>query len=72
VVNTSGGVLNFNLSIGVDAVGKRIFSGQEVQPSTVADPFDWSGFLVLLPSEVIQGFASGAGLTMTISGVQIT
>src|ERR1043166_2593607 len=70
VTNTNANAaITFTLSIGTDATGTRIFSGVSVG---AADVGSWSGSFVLAAGEIIQGFASVAGLNVTISGVEVS
>lgn len=59
------------LSIGTDGAGKRFLGPGLSIPASSS--YDWSGFLILAATEVIQGTASAAtSLTVTISGIQTT
>ena len=70
VSNETAAVHTFRVSIGADGAGKRLFYDQPVQPG---DSFDWSGFIVLAATEVLQAYAdTGAALTITVSGVLVT
>jgi hypothetical protein len=69
IANTTAGAVTFTLSIGTDAAGKRLASGKSIPAN---DIWDWSGFIVMLSTEIIQGFASAAtSLTITVSGVEV-
>ncbi len=70
VCNETATAASFTLSIGTDGAGKRLWHQYYVQPG---DPYDWTGFIVLGTTEVIQVLASTASaLTVTISGVEST
>ena len=69
VANTSAGALSFTCSIGADAAGTRYYHEVEIQPD---DALDWSGFLPLEATEILQAYGSAAGLTLTIGGVEVT
>lgn len=68
VVNETGSTLTFTMSIGPDSPTNRIYSARDVQAAH--DPFEWTGFMVVNSGEIMQGFASGAGLVATIAAVQ--
>jgi hypothetical protein len=67
VANTTAGALGFTASIGADAAGTRMWSAQPVPAN---GSLDWSGFQVMAATEVLQAYGSGAGLTLTVSGVE--
>jgi hypothetical protein len=67
VCNTTGAQLTFRMSIGADAAGTRLYSDF---PVVANGTFDASRFTVLNPTETVQAYASGAGLTLEISGVE--
>lgn len=69
VANTTTGALTFNLSVGADAAGTRLYSGFSVPAN---GSLDWSGFIPLAATEVLQALASAAGLTLTVSGVEVS
>lgn len=69
VANTGALPLSFNLSIGVDATGTRIYSGFSIPANGTLDT---STSIVLNAAEILQTFASAVGLTLTISGVEVT
>lgn len=69
VANTTAGALTFNLSIGADAAATRFYSGFSVPAN---GSLDWSGFIPLAATEVLQALASAAGLTLTVSGVEVS
>ena len=70
VANTSAAVAKFTMSIGTDAAGTRFYDEVEIP---VDGALDWSGFLVLAATEVIQAKSDTAtALTLTISGVEST
>lgn len=70
IANTSGADRAVTLSVGLDATGTRIFTGQNVPAN---GSLDWSGFIPLTAAEVIQGFAAAASaLTVILAGVEVT
>lgn len=70
ITNDSAAPVNFTLSIGTDAVGKRFYSQMSLAPR---DSLDWFGALVLTAGELLTGFASVAGVaTIVATGVVTT
>lgn len=70
VANVVAVPATFRISIGADAAGTRIFH-DELVPAGMS--FDWSGFMPVAATEIIQAYASAAAsLTLTIGGVDIT
>lgn len=67
VVNTTNGPITFKMSIGADAAGTRIYSDFSVPAN---DVYIWNGFEVLAAGETLRGVAAGAGLTLTVSGIE--
>lgn len=67
VCNTTAAQLTFNLSIGVDATGTRLYSGIPVPANGTFDASRWT---VMAPNEVIQASTSAAGLTLEVSGIE--
>lgn len=67
VANTTAAAQTFNLSVGADATGTRLYSSVTVPANGT---FDNACFIVVNPGEVLQAFASATGLTLTISGVE--
>lgn len=68
VVNTTAGALTFKMSIGVDAVGTRLFSDISVPKNGT---LDWDGFMVLAAAETLRWNAP-TGLTVSVSGMELT
>lgn len=70
IVNTAGSDRSVTLSIGTNAADKQIFPTMWV-PANGA--IDWSGFIPMTETEIIQGLASAASaLTVVIAGVETT
>lgn len=71
VANTHASIAaKFTMSIGTDAAGTRFYDSVEIP---VGGSLDWSGFLVLATTEIIQAKSDTASaLTLTISGVEVT
>jgi len=58
----------FTMSLGTDAPENRIFH-------TIIPPYgtlDWSGFMVVIGSEILQAAALTGTITLTASGVEVT
>lgn len=71
IANEAAAAVTVTLSIGTDGAGKRFLGPGLLIPA--ASSYDWSGFLILAATEVIQSSASAAtSLTATISGIQTT
>lgn len=76
IQNPSGVAVNFTLSLGLDAAGKRLYdaysipaAGAGVTGNAIELPVYW----VLNAAEVIQAFASAAGvLVLTLNGQELT
>ena len=67
-VVSEGTAGHFTISIGTDGAGKRLWYHENV-----TDYYDWSGNIVLAPTETLYAYASAAStLTITISGVEST
>lgn len=69
VCNTGSGTGLFTLSIGTNAAGTQLFTASQIN---VGEVLDWSGFIVLNATNIIQALYSGNALTLTMSGVEIT
>lgn len=67
-VNTTGADKALTLSIGVDAAGTRLYSAT---PIAANGTLDWNGFCTLAAAEIIQWFSDVAGITGSISGVEV-
>ncbi len=66
ISNPTGGAVTFNLSIGADAAGTRLYSGVSVAAGSSLDIY---GPFTLAAAEVIQAFASAASsLAIVIDG----
>lgn len=60
----------FSFSIGTDAAGTRVWDAFTIAPK---QSLDWSGFMVLAATEIVQAFASAnTDLTFTMSGIEVT
>lgn len=69
VNNESAATATFTMSIGTDGAGKRLFSAVDIPTKSV---LDWSGFIVMTATEIIQASAGTAtALTLTVSGVEV-
>jgi hypothetical protein len=69
VSNETATAATFTMSIGTDAVGKRLWTALTIPGN---QSFDWSGFIVLAAAEIIQAFSGTASaLTLTNSGVEV-
>jgi len=70
VANETANAATFNMSIGTDGAGKRLWFGFSIPGN---QSFDWSGFIVVNTGEVIQAYSGTASaLTLTASGVEVT
>jgi hypothetical protein len=69
VCNVTAAAVTFFLSVGVDAVGTRVFSAYSVAGNSTLED---SGLLLpLATGEVIQAYAgTGASLTLTIGTIE--
>lgn len=68
LVNEGTVTATFNLSIGSETTGLRLFYRIPIAPS---DVYDWTGNIVLAATEVLSGVASvAATITLTVSGVE--
>ena len=71
VANVGAVEATFTLSIGADAAGTRIYNDVALEGN--GGVFDWSGYMPLDPTEIIQGFSDlPNAVTVTISGVDTT
>ena len=69
VSNTTGSAATITMSIGANAAAAQIMSAVSVPANSV---YDWSGFLVLSATEIIQALqGTSSALTVTISGVEV-
>lgn len=67
-----GGLDYLTLSIGTDAAATRLFYREPI-PAQGTGSLDWTGFVVLNPSETIQAYAASASLlTLALFGVEWT
>jgi len=70
VANESAATSWFTISIGTDGAGKRLWYQQDVPPKS---SFDWSGFIVLNATDVLQALTqTGTSNTLVVSGVEVT
>lgn len=70
VANETATAATVTISIGTDGAGKRIFYQTSVPANGI---LDWSGFIVLATTEIIQALSGTASaLTLAISGVETT
>lgn len=69
ILNTTAGALTATLSIGADGAATRFL---DAYPIPAKGTYDWSGFMPMDTGEKMQGFGSGAGLTIIVSGVRVT
>lgn len=69
VANTGALPLTFNLSVGADATGTRLYSGFSVPANGTLDN---TCSIVMNATEILQTFGSAVGMTLTISGVEIS
>lgn len=70
VCNTGSSPATLTVSIGADAAGTRLWNAVTVQPGGW---LDWTGFMVMTATEVLQAYASAAStLTLTVSGVEVS
>lgn len=68
VANETGSDATLTVSIGTDGSGKRLYRNQTV---TANGSLDWSGFIVMNSTEVLQAFSGTASaLTITVSVVE--
>ncbi len=68
--NITGSAVTFTMSIGADVAGTRFYSGVTIPAYGV---LDWSGFLVLAATEIIQAYSNTASaMNLVISGVEVT
>lgn len=68
VLNESGGSVNFTLSVGLDAAGKRLY---KAFPLAAGASLQRTGTIVLAAGDVLQAYGSVAdALTLTASGVE--
>lgn len=68
-LNTSGGALTVFMSIGADADATRYYKALSVDAGGF---FHVSLFIVMEAAEELELHASGAGITATISGVEVS
>ena len=69
ITNTTATEKKATMGIGADAIGTRLFSETPIPGN---GGLDWSGFTVLVAAETLRGHGDAAGLTATISGVEVT
>lgn len=70
VQNGTGTAATFTLSIGTDAAATRFWDALSIPANSA---LDWSGFLVLATTEIVQWKAGTAtALVATISGVEVS
>ncbi len=68
--NVTGSAVTFTLSVGTDASGTRVYSGITIPAYGV---LDWSGFLVLATTEIVQAYSNTASaVNLVVSGVEVT
>lgn len=68
ITNTTGGALTASIYIGSQADANAVgFSAKSIAANTYEH---YSGFLILNSGEVLKGIGSGAGLTITITGLE--
>jgi hypothetical protein len=67
-MNTTALDKNLTISVGVDAAGTRIFDTLLVPARGYLDQ---NIFLVMAAAEVLQAFSDVAGITLTVSGVEV-
>ena len=73
VVNTTGGGLTFFISLvpkgGTAGADNALFLGKSIAAN---ETYQWTGTQILTPGDLISVKASGAGVTVTISGGEAT
>lgn len=70
VANTSASPATLFLSIGADAAGTRLFSGQSIPAN---GSLDWSGNVTLEAAEIVQAYSGTTNvLSLVISGLEIS
>jgi hypothetical protein len=70
VENPTAGAIGFTLSIGADAAGTRLYDNFTIAGGAVLDQFCK---YVLNPADIVQAFASVAGVaTLTLDGQELT
>lgn len=70
VYNPSGSAVTFNLSLGTDAAGTRLWDSYSIGPGQA---LDWYPYMVMDAAEIIQAFAGTNNvLTLTIFGDELT
>ena len=69
VANTTAAPIAVRVSIGADAAGTRLYSDTAV-PANGA--LDWSGFIPMSATEILQGMGGSTGLTLTAGAVDVT
>jgi hypothetical protein len=70
IANPLGNVVAVTMSIGANAAATQFFAATNVPANGY---LDWSGFIPMTATEIIQGLASMAtALTVIIAGVEVT
>ncbi len=70
VANTSASAATFFLSLGTDAAGKRLFSGQTIPAN---GSLDWTGNIPMAAAEILQSYSGTTNvLSVTIGALVLT